>query len=83
MTTKRKNIKKNTKKNTKNKKVAFNSRVTVHKIEPHNASDFNEKIKGMNGPILFHSPACIHCITLRPMWTKMIKELKNKYNLNY
>ena len=71
MTTKRKNTK-----NTK--KVAFNSRVTVHKIEPGNASDFNEKIKGMNGPILFHSPTCIHCITLRPMWTKMIQELKNK-----
>ena len=77
MATKRKNTK-NTK-NTKNKKkVSFNSRVTVHKIEPHNASEFNEKIKGMNGPILFHSPSCIHCITLRPIWTKMIKELKNK-----
>lgn len=79
MTTKRK-ITKNTKKQKKGK-VAFNSRVTVHKIEPGNASDFNEQIKGMNGPILFHSPTCIHCITLRPMWTKMIQELKNK-NVN-
>lgn len=75
MTTKRKNTK------GKKGKVAFNSRVTVHKIEPGNASDFNEKIKGMNGPILFHSPTCVHCITLRPMWTKMIQELKNK-NVN-
>lgn len=76
MATKRKNIK-----HTKNKKVTFNSRVTVHKIEPGNAAEFNEKIKGMNGPILFHSPTCIHCITLRPLWTKMIQELKNK-NVN-
>lgn len=83
MTTKRKNTKNKTKKeNGKNgKKVAFNSRVTVHKIEPHNASEFTEKLKGMNGPILFHSPSCIHCIALRPMWTKMIQELKNK-NVN-
>ena len=80
MATKRKNTKKNTK-NKKNKMVHFNSRVTVHKIEPHNASEFNEKIKGMNGPILFHSPTCIHCITLRPLWTKMIQELKHK-NIN-
>jgi thioredoxin-like negative regulator of GroEL len=83
MATKRKNTKKNTKnkKGKKDKKVHFNSRVTVHKIEPHNASEFNEKIKGMNGPILFHSPTCIHCITLRPLWTKMIHELKHK-NVN-
>jgi len=80
MTTKRKNTK-NTKKEKKEKKVSFNSHVSVHKIEPHNASEFNEKIKGMNGPILFHSPTCIHCIALRPAWTQMIKELKNK-NVN-
>lgn len=74
MTKKRQNIK-----NTK--KVRFNSRVTVHKIESKNASEFNEKIKGMNGTILFHSPTCMHCIILRPMWTKMIQELKHK-NVN-
>jgi len=72
---------KNTKKNIKNKKVHFNSHVTVDKIEPRNASEFSEKIKGMNGPILFHSPTCIHCITLRPLWTKMIEQLKQK-NVN-
>ena len=41
MTTKRKN-----KKDKKDKRVAFNSRVTVHKIDAHNASEFNEKLKG-------------------------------------
>jgi thioredoxin-like negative regulator of GroEL len=71
MSTKRKNT----------KKVRFNSRVTVHKIEPHNASDFSKKIKGMTGPILFHSPSCMHCITLRPIWAKMIEKLKHQ-NVN-
>ena len=60
------------------KKIKFNSRVTVHKIEPANASDFDEKIKGMNGPILFHHPGCIHCITLRPKWNEMITKLKHE-----
>jgi len=69
------------KQNKNTKKIPFNSRVTVHKIESKNASQFNEKIKDMTGPILFHSPTCMHCITLRPMWTKMIHELKRK-NVN-
>ena len=70
-----------TKRKITKKKIRFNSRVTVHKIEPHNASEFSKKIKGMTGPILFHSPSCVHCITLRPMWTKMIEQLKHK-NVN-
>lgn len=55
-----------------------NSNVTVDKIEPNNASDFEEKVKGMNGTILFHHPGCIHCIALRPNWDEMVKKLKNK-----
>jgi len=62
----------------KTKKVHFNSRVLVHKIEPNNASEFENIVKGMNGTILFHHPGCIHCVMLRPKWNQMIKQLKNK-----
>ena len=54
------------------------SNVTVHKIELNNASDFEEKVKGMNGTILFHHPGCIHCIALRPKWNEMVNKLKYK-----
>jgi thiol-disulfide isomerase/thioredoxin len=67
-----------TKKTKTEKKVRFNSRVTVDKIEKHNASDFENKVKGMNGTILFHHPGCVHCIMLRPKWNQMIQQLKNK-----
>ena len=65
-------------KKTKTEKVKFNSRVTVHKIEKNNANEFENRIKGMNGTILFHHPGCIHCVMLRPKWNQMIKQLKNK-----
>ena len=55
-----------------------NSRVIVDKIEKHNASEFEDKVKGMNGTILFHHPGCIHCVMLRPKWNQMIQKLKNK-----
>ena len=64
-----------------NGKVRFNSRVTVHKIEPSNASDFEDKIKNMSGPVLFHHPGCIHCVMMRPKWVQVIKQLNNK-NVN-
>ena len=69
---------KGTRKTKKSKKVHFNSRVTIHKIEKENASDFEDKIKGMNGTILFHHPGCVHCIMLRPKWNQMIQKLKHK-----
>jgi thioredoxin-like negative regulator of GroEL len=69
----------NTKKN--KTKGRFNSHVTVHKIEPNNASQFDEKINNMSGPVLFHHPECIHCVMMRPMWIKVIKRLNNK-NVN-
>jgi hypothetical protein len=69
---------KNFKKFKKVKMNFKNSNVTIHKIEPNNASDFEEKVKGMNGTILFHHPGCIHCIALRPNWDKMVNQLKNK-----
>jgi thioredoxin-like negative regulator of GroEL len=72
------NTRKNTKKNAKKNKVHFESRVTVHKIEPSNASKFQEELNNMNGPVLVHSPSCIHCIQLRPKWNQMIKELNNR-----
>ena len=65
----------------KTKKVHFNSRVTVHKIEKNNASQFEQQINNMTGPVLFHHPGCIHCVMMRPKWTQMIKELNNK-NIN-
>ena len=72
MTRNTKNIK------AKNTKRKFNSRVTIHKIEPNNASEFEEKINHMQGPVLFHLPGCIHCVEMRPKWLEMIKQLKNK-----
>ena len=63
----------------KTKKIGrLNSHVTVHKIEPNNASQFEEKINNMSGPVLFHHPECIHCVMMRPMWIKVIKKLNNK-----
>ena len=72
-------IKNKTRKTYKNKKVHFNSRVTVHKIEPNNASQFEEKINNMTGPVLFHHPGCIHCVMMRPKWIQVIKKLNNKH----
>jgi hypothetical protein len=66
------------KKNKKVKDVRFSSRITVHKIEPHNASEYVQKIKTMNGPVLYHMPGCMHCTMMRPDWIKTINELKNK-----
>ena len=66
----------NTKKKTN--KAKFNSRVTVHKIEPNNAAEFDQRINHMQGPVLFHLPGCIHCIEMRPKWLEVIKQLKNK-----
>jgi len=59
-------------------KKTRNSRVIVDKIEKQNASEFENKVKGMNGTILFHHPGCIHCVMLRPKWNQMIQKLKNK-----
>ena len=67
-----------TKKTKSEKKVHFNSRVIIHKIEKENADQFENKVKGMNGTILFHHPGCVHCIMLRPKWNQMIQQLKNK-----
>lgn len=66
-----------TKKNAKGK-VRFGSRVTVHKIEPNNANKFKDEINNMDGPVLIHSPQCMHCIELRPKWEQLIKELNNR-----
>ena len=52
--------------------------VVVHKIEQNNATDFDEKIKNMTGPVLFHHPGCIHCVMMRPKWVQVIKKLNNK-----
>ena len=68
-----------TNKSQKTQKVHFNSRVSVHKIERNNASQFDEKINNMSGPVLFHHPGCIHCVMMRPKWNQMIKELTNKH----
>ena len=71
-----------TRKTKKNKnvkgKVRFGSRVTVHKIEPNNANKFKDEINNMDGPVLIHSPQCMHCIELRPKWEQVIKELNNR-----
>lgn len=71
----------NTKTKKNKTKGKINSHVTVHKIEPNNASQFEEKINNMSGPVLFHHPECIHCVMMRPMWIKVIKKLNNK-NVN-
>jgi thioredoxin-like negative regulator of GroEL len=65
-------------KNVKKGKVRFGSRVTVHKIEPTNVNKFKDEINNMNGPVLIHSPQCMHCIELRPKWEQVIKELNNR-----
>jgi len=68
-----------TKKDKKNKKdVRFSSRITVHKIEPHNASEYEQRIKTMNGPVLYHMPGCMNCTMMLPDCLQMIKELKNR-----
>ena len=69
---------KKAKKNAKKGKVRFASRVTVHKIEPNNANRFKDEINDMDGPVLVHSPQCMHCIELRPKWEQVIKELNNR-----
>ena len=66
-------------KNKKTQKVHFNSHVSVHKIERNNASQFDEKINNMTGPVLFHHPGFFHCFMIRPKWNQMIKELNNKH----
>lgn len=76
MTTRtRKTNKKN--KNIK-RKVRFGSHVTVHKIEPTNVNKFKHEMNNMSGPVLIHSPQCMHCIELRPKWEQVIKELNNR-----
>jgi thiol-disulfide isomerase/thioredoxin len=62
----------------KTKHVHFNSHVTVRKIEPTNASQLQSELDTMTGPVLIHSPGCIHCIELRPKWEQVIKELNNR-----
>ena len=52
--------------------------VVIHKIEQNNASEFDEKVKNMTGPVLFHHPGCIHCVMMRPKWIQVIKKLNNK-----
>ena len=47
----------------------------VTKYDKKNTKEFDEKIKHMNGIVLFHHPGCIHCIMLRPKWEKMKKQL--------
>ena len=69
-------MKRNVKKGKGN--VRFSSRVTVHKIEPNNANKFQNEINNMDGPVLVHSPQCMHCIELRPKWEQVIKELNNR-----
>lgn len=79
MTRKVKTNKMNKMKNmNKTKHVHFNSRVTVRKIEPNNASQLQNELDNMSGPVLIHSPNCIHCIELRPKWEQVIKELNNR-----
>ncbi len=65
-------------KTNKTKHVRFNSHVTVRKIEPTNAAQLQSELDNMTGPVLVHSPGCIHCIELRPKWEQVIKELNNR-----
>jgi thiol-disulfide isomerase/thioredoxin len=69
------------KRNTRTKKMKGKGNIVVHKIEQNNASEFEEKVKNMTGPILFHHPGCIHCVMMRPKWIQVIKKLNNK-NIN-
>ena len=65
--------------NTRTKKMkGMKGNIVVHKIEQNNASDFEEKVKNMTGPVLFHHPGCIHCVMMRPKWVQVIKKLNNK-----
>ena len=77
-TNKMKNITNMTNKKNKTKHVRFNSRVSVRKIEQHNASQLQNELDNMTGPVLIHSPNCIHCLELRPKWEQVIKELNNR-----
>ena len=47
----------------------------VTKFNKKNARQFDEKIKTMNGIVLFHHPECIHCVMLKPKWEMMKKKL--------
>jgi thiol-disulfide isomerase/thioredoxin len=47
----------------------------VTKFNKKNARQFDEKIKRMNGIVLFHHPECIHCVMLKPKWEMMKKKL--------
>jgi len=47
----------------------------VTKYDKHNTQEFDEKIKHMNGVVLFHHPQCMHCIMLKPKWDMMKKQL--------
>ena len=64
--------------NTRTKKMKGKGNVVVHKIEQNNASEFEEKVQNMTGPVLFHHPGCIHCVMMRPKWIQVIKKLNNK-----
>jgi len=65
--------------NTRTKKMkGMKGNIVVHKIEQNNASEFEEKVKNMTGPVLFHHPGCIHCVMMRPKWVQVIKKLNNK-----
>ena len=48
----------------------------VTKFDQSNTKQFDEKIKHVNGIVLFHHPQCIHCVMLRPKWEMMKKKLK-------
>ena len=47
----------------------------VTKFDQSNTKQFDDKIKHVNGIVLFHHPQCIHCVMLRPKWEMMKKKL--------
>ena len=49
----------------------------VTKYDKSTTKQFDEKIKHVNGIVLFHHPQCIHCVMLRPKWEMMKKQLNN------
>jgi thioredoxin-like negative regulator of GroEL len=49
----------------------------VTTFDQSNTKQFDEKIKHINGIILFHHPECIHCVMLRPKWEMMKRKLNN------
>ena len=48
----------------------------VTKYDKKTTRQFDEKIKHVNGIVLFHHPGCIHCIMLKPKWEQMKKQLQ-------